>query len=189
MKNLYIFLGDSLTFGYGVKPKDNWVTKLKDNLNLDIINKGVNGSTTTDMLFRFQEDVIDLNPQNLFIMGGTNDLLSNRSIDSIVSNVELMIKDSINNNIKVILGIPPTIIPDMANRLFMKCDAYDYCKNSLPLLRCKLLELCELYSIKHIDFFSASNNTTDAKQLYLDGIHFNEIGQNILYSTAKEIYL
>ena len=30
MKNKYVFLGDSLIFGYGVKPKDNWVNKLKN---------------------------------------------------------------------------------------------------------------------------------------------------------------
>lgn len=52
----FIFLGDSLTFGYGVKPKDNWVHKLSEYLKLNILNKGVNGNTTTDMLFRFYEE-------------------------------------------------------------------------------------------------------------------------------------
>ena len=42
MKNKYVFLGDSLIFGYGVKPKDNWVNKLKTNCDLDIYNKGIN---------------------------------------------------------------------------------------------------------------------------------------------------
>ena len=28
MKNKYLFFGDSLIFGYGVNPKDNWVNKL-----------------------------------------------------------------------------------------------------------------------------------------------------------------
>ena len=59
MKDKYVFLGDSLIFGYGVKPKDNWVNKLKNTYNLYIYNKGVNGSTTTDMLVRFQKDAID----------------------------------------------------------------------------------------------------------------------------------
>ena len=34
----FIFLGDSLTFGYGVKPKDNWVHKLSEYLKLNILN-------------------------------------------------------------------------------------------------------------------------------------------------------
>ena len=83
----YVFLGDSLIYGYGVKPKDNWVYKLQTKYNLSLYNKGVNGSTTTDMLVRFQKDVLDLNPTDLFIMGGTNDLLSNRSVQSIANNI------------------------------------------------------------------------------------------------------
>lgn len=54
----YVFLGDSLIYGYGVSPKDNWVYKLKNTLNLNLYNKGINGSTTTDMLIRFEEDVL-----------------------------------------------------------------------------------------------------------------------------------
>ena len=107
----YVFLGDSLIYGYGVKPKDNWVYKLQTKYNLSLYNKGVNGSTTTDMLVRFQKDVLDLNPTDLFIMGGTNDLLSNRSVQSIANNIELMIKDSLKENINVIIGFPPNIIP------------------------------------------------------------------------------
>ena len=67
----YVFLGDSLIYGYGVSLKDNWVYKLKNTLNLNLYNKGINGSTTTDMLIRFEEDVLSLNPTDVFIMGGT----------------------------------------------------------------------------------------------------------------------
>ena len=37
----YVFLGDSLIYGYGVSPRDNWVYKLKNTLNLNLYNKGV----------------------------------------------------------------------------------------------------------------------------------------------------
>ena len=97
----FIFLGDSLTFGYGVKPKDNWVHKLSEYLKLNILNKGVNGNTTTDMLFRFYEDVVSNSPKSLFIMGGTNDLLSNRPVSKIIENMEVMIKEAFAKNIKV----------------------------------------------------------------------------------------
>lgn len=184
MDKIYVFLGDSLTYGYGVKPKDNWVNKLKNHSNLNIYNKGINGSTTTDMLCRFQEDVLDLNPTNLFIMGGTNDLLSNRNVQSIINNIELMIKDTLANNIQVTIGIPPNIIPEVANKLFMSCDTYNYCKESLPLLRNQLLELCNAYSLKYIDFYTVTSDAESKKSLYLDGIHFNPLGQDLLLKTA-----
>ena len=51
-------------------------------------------------------------------------------VTSIVNNIEIMIKEALLNNIKVYIGIPPNIIPEMANKLFMRCDTYDYCKES-----------------------------------------------------------
>lgn len=189
MKNKYVFLGDSLIFGYGVKPKDNWVNKFKTTYDLDIHNKGINGSTSTDMLVRFKKDVIDLSPNILFLMAGTNDLLSNRPVTSIINNIEVMIKDALSNNIEVYIGIPPNIIPEMAHELFMKCDTYDYCKENLPLLRNELLNLCNSYSLKYIDFYSLTENAKELSNLYLDGIHLNPQGQNLLFKTAKKLFI
>ena len=188
MKNKYVFLGDSLIFGYGVNPKDNWVNKLKTNYDLDINNKGINGSTSTDMLVRFEKDVINLSPNILFLMAGTNDLLSNRPVISIINNLELMIKDALSNNIEVYIGIPPNIIPEMANKIFIQSDTYYYCKENLSLLRNQLLNLCKFYSLKYIDFYSLTENVEEVYNLYLDGIHFNPEGQNLLFKAAKELF-
>ena len=49
-----ILIGDSLTFGYGVSKKNSWVYKLQNEYtNLKILNKGVNGDTTSLMLTRY----------------------------------------------------------------------------------------------------------------------------------------
>ena len=124
----------------------------------------------------------------VFLMAGTNDLLSNRSVTSIVNNIEIMIKEALLNNIKVHIGIPPNIIPEMANKLFMRCDTYDYCKESLPLLRNELLNLCNSYSLKYIDFYSITENSKQLSNLYLDGIHFNPKGQDLLFEAAKKLF-
>ena len=168
----YVFLGDSLIYGYGVSPRDNWVYKLKNTLNLNLYNKGINGSTTTDMLIRFEEDVLSLNPTDVFIMGGTNDLLSNRSVQSIINNIELMIKD-----------------PSIANRLFMPSTTYDYCEKNLPLLRKEMLSLCLSYNIKYIDFYSITQTANEHPNLYIDGIHFSRKGQDLLLQKAKNYFL
>ena len=120
MKDNFVFLGDSLTFGYGVNKKECWVELIASTSEFNIINKGINGSTTIDMLARFDKDVISLTPRKVFIMGGTNDLLCNRSILSIKSNIELMIKDLKLINSDIIIGIPPDIIIEDAYNLFME---------------------------------------------------------------------
>lgn len=179
MKNNFVFLGDSLTFGYGVNKKDCWVTLFESNTKLNIINKGINGSTTTDMLVRFDKDVMTFIPKKAFIMGGTNDLLCNRSISSIVSNIELMIKDLKSINSSIIIGIPPDIIVEDAYNLFMPSPTYDYCKKSLPTLKKSLISLCNNYDCNYIDFYSLTKNNIQ-KNIYLDGIHLNPQGQQLM---------
>ncbi|MBU3136516.1 GDSL family lipase [Clostridium gasigenes] len=182
--DLFILIGDSLTFGYGIPKNENWVYKLQQSLNYNLINKGVNGNTTIDMLIRFSEDVIANNPTLIFIMGGTNDLLSNKSLSSIIKNIELMIKESLSINSKVILGIPPTIIGSDAYKLFSPSSTYDYCENELSQLREELIKLSKKYNLQYWDFYNLTleNMYTD---IFNDGIHLNIKGQNLLFNYAS----
>ena len=179
MKDNFVFLGDSLTFGYGVNKNDCWVTLLQNKSNFNILNKSVNGSTTTYMLVRFDKDVLAFNPKITFIMGGTNDLLCNRCLSYIISNIELMIKDLLLINSSVIIGIPPDIIVEDAYKLFMESPTYDYCKNLLPTLREELISLCNNYNCKYIDFYSLTKSNIK-NNIYLDGIHLNSTGQQLM---------
>lgn len=182
--DLFILIGDSLTFGYGIPKNENWVYKLQQSLNCNLINKGINGNTTIDMLIRFSEDVIANNPALIFIMGGTNDLLSNKSLSSIIKNIELMIKESLSINSKVILGIPPTIIGSDAYKLFSPSSTYDYCENELSKLREELIKLSKKYNLQYWDFYNLTleNMYTD---IFNDGIHLNIKGQNLLFNYAS----
>lgn len=74
-----IFFGDSITYGQGVSPHNNWVTllskDLEDRLSQDIIisNCGVNGNTTRQALERMPYDVQNNGIDILFIQFGLND--------------------------------------------------------------------------------------------------------------------
>lgn len=177
MNKKLVLLGDSLTFGYGVNKKDSWAYNLSKHLPFEIINKGINGDTTSSMLDRFYEDVSSLNPDYVFVMGGSNDLLCGRTISSIIANIEEIIKDYSSKNI--IIGIPPCIIKKMAEKLFMPSSLYTYLETSLPLLRTELIDLCNTYSIKYIDFYSLTLNNID-KNIFIDGIHLNSLGNNLM---------
>ena len=184
--NKFIFIGDSLTFGYGVPKNKSWIEIFKNysltsNKNISVINKGINGNTTTDMLNRFTEDVTILNPKSVFIMGGTNDLLSNRPLNLILDNIELMLKEALTKTNKVFIGIPPRIIKEDAYRLFMPSSTYDYCEANLPNLREELISICKNYNVKYIDFYNMSLGI-DQKKIFVDGIHLNEEGNKLLFS-------
>ena len=184
MKKLLVLMGDSLTFGYGNPKKDTWAYKLSKEIDIEVINKGINGDITPSMLSRFYRDVSSLSPSKVFIMGGTNDLLSGRSVKSIIDNIELMIKESINSHI--IIGIPPYIKKEMAEKLFSPSNFYDYCINNLPLLRDELINLCNKYSINYVDLYSLTIKNID-KDIYIDGIHLNSKGNDLILNAILKL--
>ena len=67
------------------------------------IDKGVSGQNTTQMLTRFDGDIIALNPGVVVIMGGTNDLAQGFSESQILANITAMAEKADAAGIKVVL--------------------------------------------------------------------------------------
>lgn len=111
-----VCIGDSLTFGYGVPAKENWVSLIKEPLQMEVLNKGANGDTTSGMLSRSYEDVIKNHPNYVIIMGGSNDFMSNRSLKIVTDNITLIVKDAVNYKIISIIGIEPAVDKLMAEK-------------------------------------------------------------------------
>lgn len=183
MHKTFILIGDSLLSGYGVHIKDSWVYKLSSIINSPVLNKGINGDITASMLNRFYTDVSLNTPGEILILGGTNDLLCGRSVSSIVSNIEEMIKES---TCTTYIGIPPFVVKEMAENLFMPSTLYSYCEDSLPILRTELIKLCEKYSLNYIDLYTLSKSNLN-KGIYIDGIHLNELGHSLMLKEVLKI--
>lgn len=67
-QNRVVFMGDSITQFWNLR---------KYFPGKPYINRGIAGQTTPQMLIRFRQDVIDLEPKVVVILGGTNDLAGN----------------------------------------------------------------------------------------------------------------
>lgn len=181
-----VLIGDSLVFGYGVPYNNSFAYKLSTSLNITVTNKGINGDTTISMLDRFYTDVILYNPKYIFVMGGTNDLLLGKSVTSIIENIELMILDAKKISAKTYIGIPPCIIKDLAERLFMPSDFYTYAENSLPILKNELIKLCSKHNVQYINFYDITFN--NKSNIFVDGIHLNAIGNNLMYKEFCRVF-
>ena len=186
MKNNFVFIGDSLTFGYGVKKEDSFVYNLKKHLSFNIINKGLNGDITVSMLERFHRDVILNNPKYIFIMGGTNDLLCGRTVSSIVENICEMVTEALTKTQNVYIGIPPCIIPEKACALFSPSEIYSYCYRKLPVLREELIKLSASKNISYIDYYKITLENLN-NNIYLDGIHLNSKGNKLMLSATLNV--
>jgi lysophospholipase L1-like esterase len=77
----------------------------------DVLDRGVSGQTTSQMLIRFRADVIDLHPRVVQIMAGTNDVAGNTgpiSVGAIENNIRDMVELARAHHITVVLAsIPP----------------------------------------------------------------------------------
>lgn len=62
-----VFLGDSITQGWGVDFKKAFP-------GMKLANRGIGGDTTRGMLLRLEEDVLSLNPAAIVLLLGTNDI-------------------------------------------------------------------------------------------------------------------
>ena len=99
-KNRVVFMGNSITEGWIIMRPEFF----KDR---DYINRGIGGQTTPQMLLRFRQDVIDLNPKVVVILAGTNDIAGNTgytSLETIINNIKSMAEIANANGIKVIIS-------------------------------------------------------------------------------------
>lgn len=187
-----VALGDSLTFGYGVEPFKGWVELLKSESNLNIINAGINGDTSSGLINRFYEDVICEKPDKLIITIGCNDLLMGRDVDSIVDNIKFLVNESSKNNISTIVGITPPIVPQLAASYWDDGADYDTVDYNLNIFVKKLIGFCEENKIEYIDFFNCikkSFSNYSEKTLYSDGIHPTELGHKLMFKEVKNLII
>lgn len=100
-------MGDSLTYGYGVKRAAAWPALVSHMLkDVEVVNRGISGDTTSGMLSRFEKEVLGASPQTLFLMGGSNDIFFSHSISMAKNNIAAMVNRCFYEGIKVILGVP-----------------------------------------------------------------------------------
>lgn len=70
-----VFMGNSITEGW-VNMHPQFFSENK------YVGRGISGQTTPQMLIRFQQDVIDLQPEVVVILAGTNDIAGNTGYSS-----------------------------------------------------------------------------------------------------------
>lgn len=178
-----VCIGDSLTTGYGVLRPESWVQLIKNKLNIEIINKGVNGDTTAGMLSRSYTDVLENNPTHGFIMGGCNDFIAERSLNMVKENIKELVKEFTEHNIIPIIGIAPPIHKELAEKKWSSSVNYDKVNNIEKEYRQWILEFAAENSIYYIDFYSCfleSLKMKKPRELYIDGLHPTTIAHKLM---------
>lgn len=169
MDKIFLCIGDSLTTGFGVSPKDSWFSICKNELTeYKWVNKGINGDTISSMLCRLHNDLITSNANHVFIMGGSNDFLMNKEVDYVYESFLLCIEDIRSFNATPIVGIPPKCYGPSAKIYWDPYVDYSKFNTKIEMYRQSLKSFCENNSISYIDLCEFISNDETS---YIDGLH------------------
>jgi lysophospholipase L1-like esterase len=160
-----VLMGNSIT--------EHWqtYTPLFFKENSFFINKGISGQTTVEMLSRFNEDVINQNPQAVYILAGINDIAQNSgyiSIDDISTNIIKMGLLAQKNNIKVIICSVMPVTEIAWNEKIKNAN------QKVIELNQKLINKSKKNNFTYLDYYSKMKD--ELNSLTYDGLHPNEKG-------------
>ena len=208
----YIFLGDSLTHGYGVPEGQGWVELLAHDLAFKgsyMENHGIDGDTLQGMYNRLERilsaQVRPLEAHEssglaegdacktafiLCLLGGTNDILMGRSADYCFKKLQGLVglwEDS--------QGMDRVDLISQGRRLVVALlppldyDPFDQ-NPILEAYNAKIRSYAENRGLALIDFYTPLKEASDFGLVVYEGdVHPNSLGYKIMYQAAKESLL
>lgn len=172
-----VFMGNSITDGWW--PKDSIFF-----IDNNFLDRGISGQTTSEMLVRFRQDVINLKPKAVVILAGINDIAHNNgviSLENVFGNIVSMAELARYNKITPIIC---SVLP-----------AYDFPwrrgMNPAPKV-IELNKMLKAYADKegltYVDYHSAMKDERDGlpKNLASDEVHPTLEGYKIMEKIVLE---
>lgn len=171
-----VFIGDSITEGWNL-------TGLALS-RVEVLNRGIGGQTTPQMLLRFRQDVVQLGPTVVHILGGTNDFAGNTgptTLEAIEDNLMSMVEIARANQVRVVLGsVPPAL--DFPWRRGLEPAP------RILALNAWMREYAARHGLVYADYYTALGDSRGGLRANLsdDGVHPNAAGYAVMGPLARE---
>ncbi len=193
-------LGDSITqFGEGptgyVWLFRHFLNNLYPSQHIEVNNVGISGNKSTDMIARFQKDVMDMKPDMLTISVGVNDVWHGfydnhpmgdgpRAVplEEYRKLVEKMVTQAEKQGIRVVMLSTTVIYEDLSNRENAKASKYNAALRDIA--RKHHLAFCD-YQKPFRALIKTYRDTTGGRDNLLtgDGVHMNPEGNKVMAHT------
>lgn len=172
-----VYMGDSIT--------DFWINNDPAFFaGKPYYNRGISGQTTTQMLVRFRDDVINLKPAVVVILAGINDIAENNGpikLEAVFGNIQSMAILAKAAGIKVVLS---SVLPafDFPWRPGMEPAPKVISLNAM------IKDYADKNHIVYLDYFSAMADDRQGlpKSLSGDGVHPNLAGYKVMEPLAEK---
>jgi lysophospholipase L1-like esterase len=170
-----VFMGDSITEAWGVGDPSLFTH--------GVVDRGISGQTSPQMLGRLYQDVVALRPKAVHIMAGTNDVAGNTgpsSPDDFKNNIRAMVDLASAHHIQVILA---SILP--AERFPWRPDIQPV--EQIRQLNAWLRQLADQRKLIYADYYSSLTTPGGAfrPELSNDGVHPNSDGYAAMRPIAE----
>lgn len=171
-----VFIGDSIT--------ELWVKGDPDLFRNGVVGRGIGGQTSPQILLRFFQDVIELHPESVHILAGTNDLAGNTGPSApqdFKNNIVAMVELAHAHKIRVVLAsIPPAGAFPFKPMLRPAAD--------IVTLNTWLRSYAKASDCEYVDYYSVLTDAQGAFQTALsnDGIHPNRDGYAKMRPLAQQ---
>jgi lysophospholipase L1-like esterase len=172
-----VFYGDSITDAWGTNGGTFFPGK-------PYVNRGISGQTTPQMLVRFRQDVVDLHPDAVVILAGTNDIAGNTGPSTLVmteDNFRSMAEIAKANGIRVILS---SVLP-VAKYPWKPTVADPAIK--IQDLNAWMKSYCAQEKLTYLDYWTSMADKEGGMKpgISLDGVHPNAAGYAVMEPLAE----
>lgn len=168
LKNQTVLLGDSITDFF------NWYELFYDfskNSGQAVYNRGISGDTTDRLLERLYENVLNIEPKNIVLLIGTNDIGRGLPLSMSVENVSKIIEESkkVCPDINFILQAVYPINRGMRDKFEKRSN------KKIDLMNKEFIKLSEKYNCIWVDITDKLKDETEnlKKEYTFDGLHLN----------------
>ncbi len=183
MPDRVVFIGDSITWMYDLKkhyPKSSYY----------MVNSGIDGATTEQILNNMDNRIYQFNPKKVFIMIGTNDINQGKDKDEIVTNIKKIIEEIKKNNskCKIYLESLYPINNTDNDKINMEMVGRKRSNNLIKSINDDLKNLAEEEDVIYINMYD--NLLDEEENLKLEytreGLHITEEGYDIITDNLKK---
>ena len=168
LKNQTVLLGDSITDFF------NWYELFYDFSKISgqaVYNRGISGDTTDRLLERLNENVLNIEPKNVVLLIGTNDIGRGLPLSMSVENVSKIIENTkkVCSDINFILQAVYPINRGMRDKFEKRSN------EKIDIMNKEFIKLSEKYDCVWLDITDKLKDETGnlKKEYTYDGLHLN----------------
>jgi lysophospholipase L1-like esterase len=171
-----VFVGDSITYNW----TQSWAGQQATFTQNNWLDVGVTGETSGQIAAPFDGYVVDLQPQAVHILAGTNDVYPGWQLSDTTGNIETMVRKAKQHHIGVVLG---TIPPWGPGALTQEADPSPQRFERIDQLNQWITQFAAQQDIQLVDYHSllvAANGENYIPALTVDGVHPSAAGYAVM---------